>query len=174
MDNSSAEREYMPDTKKLTQLISAGILSTLLCTLTAYLIREAGAHVPDFVRLYGAIFNGRTFPTGLVGAWWAGLGAFLICGIIVFPLLFDFLTDRQLLSQKRWLRGLAWGSILWLFNELVIDSLAGVGIFWNQFSNSTILSLWSYFYFIGYGLLLETFTRTRIVHELEITQKRAA
>src|ERR1039457_434778 len=66
---------------------------------------------------------------GMVHApWMAGMVVHLIMGILIFPLAYGILL-RRYLPGSALVRGLIWGSILWMMMEVAVMPMLGAGGF---------------------------------------------
>lgn len=167
-------RPYKPNDKKVMQLLFAGFVGTAVMTFVAYLLRIAGVPSPSFPALFGAIINGQNIPYAFTFAWIVGLTWHFINGSLIFPFVGDYLADRKVLPQRKWIKGIVFGIIVWLFHELLVVPAAGLGIFWNVLDSNAIVSLCSFLAFVIYGAALDGVERVRAVHEFRVMERQAA
>ena len=62
------------------------------------------------------------------GSWVIGMAAHLMNGVVIFPLVYGFLAFRYLPGPPV-LRGVLWGTVLWLVAEAMVMPIAGAGFF---------------------------------------------
>jgi hypothetical protein len=62
------------------------------------------------------------------GVWAVGMAIHLMNGIVIFPLVYAFIAFRYLPGPPV-LRGLLWGTVLWLAAETMVMPMAGSGFF---------------------------------------------
>ena len=62
------------------------------------------------------------------GVWAIGMAAHLMNGVVIFPLVYAFIAFRYLPGTPV-LRGLLWGTVLWLAAETMVMPMAGAGFF---------------------------------------------
>jgi hypothetical protein len=163
---------YRPNRNKLFQLTASGIVATTAMLLVGYLLPVLGLVGVDWAAVYGAILMGGFHPEVFAPFWWAGLFWHYINGAFIFPLLFDFLTDREFLPQGRYARGLYWGVVLWALVEGIVKPLSGDGFFSNASVAPTQMRWLSLVTWLIYGLVLESMTRVRVAQTLADTSER--
>jgi hypothetical protein len=167
-------RTYSANRRKVTQLIGAGFVAITAMTTFSWLCRAIGTGAPDFAAVYGAILNEGVYPLAFSGLWWTGLLWHFINGTIILSLLFDYLSDRLILSQVRWTKGVLWGGILWLVYAAIIQPGAGEGFFATQMIRPISYSMFAIFAWMLYGIVLDGMTRVRMVHGLGLGEREAA
>ena len=62
------------------------------------------------------------------GVWAVGMAVHLMNGVVIFPLVYAFIAFRYLPGPPV-LRGLLWGTVLWLAAETMVMPMAGAGFF---------------------------------------------
>lgn len=168
------DRPYGVNRSKAIQLIVTGFVATVVMTAGAYVLRALGVPAPDFAALYGTLFGGRDVPVAFSGMWWLGLVWHVFTGSVVFPFIFDYLVDRQFILQGRWVKGLTYGAALWFLIQALVHPAAGDGFFSNRLPSPFFQTVASLVTWLIYGAVLDAFERVRVVHELNVTQRRAA
>jgi hypothetical protein len=168
-------RDYHPNRNKLFQLIAAGLVATTAMVVFGFLMPALGVVGIDWAATYGAILNGGLHPEAFTPLWWAGLGWHYLNGALILPVLFDFLTDRTVLPQIRYLRGLSYAAVLWILVESIVKPLSGNGFF-SADSPAPGQMMWlSLASWLVYGVCLDTMTRVRVVESMnDLTQRRDA
>lgn len=169
----SAE-SYRPNRNKIIQLSFAGLVGSVAMLVFTKLLALLGLPSVDFAALGGAIFNGGVQPDTGTGIWWAGMLLHLGLTVVVFPLLFDLGVDKQWLTNRRVYKGFFWGAVLWFISEGLVKPFAGDGFFSGNSGSPIFTTIVSFLAWIGYGLVVESMTRVRVVHELHLKQRRAA
>ena len=61
-------------------------------------------------------------------AWMVGMVIHLMMGILIYPLVYGILL-RRYLPGSALVRGLIWGSILWMMMEVAVMPMLGAGVF---------------------------------------------
>ena len=61
-------------------------------------------------------------------AWMVGMVIHLTMGILIYPLVYGILL-RRYLPGSALVRGLIWGSILWMMMEVAVMPMLGAGVF---------------------------------------------
>ena len=61
-------------------------------------------------------------------AWMVGMVIHLMMGILIFPLVYGIVL-RRYLPGSALVRGLIWGSILWMMMEVAVMPMLGAGVF---------------------------------------------
>src|SRR5438309_1405929 len=101
IDHPTMRRNYEPNARKVSQLIFAGLVATVTMVIVAYLLPLAGMPAPDFGALYGSLLNGQVIPDLYSTPWWLGMAWQFVTGVVVFPLVEDYLADKQVLPNFR-------------------------------------------------------------------------
>ncbi len=102
----------------------AGFIATVLMTLMMYKAAPMMIGKPmDIAAHLGAM-------TG--GIWMVGMAIHFMLGTILFPLIF-VLIAVNFLPGPMWLKGIAWGVILWLAAMVVVMPVTGGGFFMGEF-----------------------------------------
>ncbi len=161
---------YRPNSNKLMQLFVAGFIGIVTMTALAYLLRAFGISAPDFAAEYGAILNEQTYPVSGSALWWVGLGWHFINGTFIFSLLYDYLGDRRVLKGERSVKGLLYGVGIWLLISVIIAPMAGEGLFFRYMAQPAMMAVTALVGWLTYGLVLDSMTRVRVVHELHVSE----
>ncbi|MBI4404546.1 MAG: hypothetical protein HY537_10315 [Deltaproteobacteria bacterium] len=163
---------YRPNARKLTQLFIVGFVSSVVALLLTAVLTLVGAPVTDLSYLFGGTLfagvAGETHSPPSLAAQWGGLLLYFLLASLVFPLLFDYLADREVLTNRRWLKGFVWGIFLWVFAEGVLKPLMGYGFFSNNMTESVGAVMVSFIVWLAYAFTMETSLRIPIAHELNV------
>jgi len=101
------------------KLIMGGVAGTGAMTMMMLLIAPMmGVHMDIAASLAGMVH-----APGMVG-----MVIHLMMGILIFPLVYGIVL-RRYLPGSALVRGLIWGSILWMMMEVAIMPMLGVGVF---------------------------------------------
>lgn len=101
------------------QLIWAGVAATVVMTaMMMFVAPLMGVHMDIAASLAGMM----NMP------WAVGLAAHMMLGVIVFPLVYAFILASRLPGSPV-LRGLIFGSVLWLMMEAAVMPMLGAGFF---------------------------------------------
>lgn len=145
---------------RLSRLVGAGFLATLVMTLVMYVAPILGLPRLDTAQLLGhAVTLNASAPFS--GTWWIGMGIHFILGSVVFPLIYGALVHPNL-SGAQWFRGVVFGASLWLLQQSVVLPLLGLGVFSTLTSMpglTVLLSLASHFL---YGVTLGAAANERV------------
>jgi hypothetical protein len=106
--------------KKLSaRLIWAGVAATVVMTaMMMFVAPLMGVHMDIAASLAGMM----SMP------WAVGLAAHMMLGVIVFPLVYAFVLVGRVPGSPV-LRGLIFGSVLWLMMEAAVMPMLGAGFF---------------------------------------------
>jgi hypothetical protein len=116
----------MPMTAR--KLVFAGSLATLVVSMASAPFAFYGSFPRlDYVTTMVTHRFGVAVSPNSAG-WWIGTLEHVLQGCLLLPLLFGKLAHR-FPSSWRVIQGAAWGFTLWLFLNLVVKPLAGIGIF---------------------------------------------
>ncbi|MGH6690318.1 MAG: DUF6789 family protein [Gammaproteobacteria bacterium] len=107
--------------------IAAGFVATLAMTVLMYGGPMMGMPKMDIAGMLGSLL-GQGMPAPASGAWWLGMIMHFINGTIIFPLIYVYLL-YSVLPGAPWLRGAAWGVILWAIAQAVVMPMMGMGFF---------------------------------------------
>jgi hypothetical protein len=100
------------------KLILGGVAGTAAMTMMMMLIAPMmGVHMDIAASLAGMIQT----------PWAVGMLVHLLMGILVFPLVYGLLLRRYLPGSEL-VRGLIWGSILWMMMEFAVMPMIGAGV----------------------------------------------
>lgn len=165
---------YNVNIQKASQLLISGLTATIVMVGFCYLLRLLGIPSVDFGAQYGAIVNNQIHPMAFTPVWWLGIIWHAVNGIFIFPLLFDYLAHRTILTNRRKVKGLVYGFGIWVLVGLVVAPLAGEGVFVRLMPDPVVLALTMLAAWLLYGLTLEGMTRVRAAHYLNLSEKAAA
>jgi hypothetical protein len=98
--------------------IVGGLVGTPIMTVLTYVLAPMLGVNVDLVRLLAQTFGG----------WNTGMLLHILNGAVIFPIIFVPLC-RSLLPGPVWLKGIAFGSLLWLASQLIAMPLMRAGIF---------------------------------------------
>ena len=100
------------------KLILGGVAGTAAMTMMMMLIAPTmGVHMDIAASLAGMVH----------APWMVGMIAYLMMGILIFPLVHGILL-RRYLPGSALVRGLIWGSIFWMMMELAVMPMIGAGV----------------------------------------------
>jgi len=138
----------------LERSILAGFIGTLIVTILLYLAPALGMMPKmDIAAMIDSPLHGGTAPEPMSSGWWVGMFLHFVAGTIVFPLLYAyFLTTR--LPGNSWTKGTIWGLILWVFSEVVLMPIAGMGLFSSRAPDHWALLVGNLIALLIYGALL--------------------
>lgn len=166
---------YGVNANKAGQLLKAGLVGTVAMVVLGYILRAIGLPGPDFGDVYGSVIAGLDGVLVYSGAWWAGLAWHAITGIVVFPFVMDFLADKKILPQRRWLKGISFGVAIWFLMQAIIRPAAGHGFFSSELVNPILSAFCSLICWSVYGAVVDSMERVRMMTvESGITHRRAA
>jgi len=124
--------------------IIGGLAGTIAMTLMMYGVAPMILGRPmDVAAMLGAMLG---------GSWILGMLMHLLNGIVIFPLLFAYVV-AGVLPGPPWGRGILWGLILWLAQQIVVIPMMGGGLFSARAGGmmSVVASLVAH---VVYGVLL--------------------
>ena len=102
------------------KVVAGGLAGTVLMTFMMYFIAPMMlGHPMDIAAMLGGMMGGN---------WLLGMAAHFMNGVIIFPLVYDFVAYKFLPGTPL-LRGIIWGIVLWLVAEVVVMPMAGGGFF---------------------------------------------
>lgn len=123
--------------------ILGGFVGTLAMTLMMYKIGPMmGMMKMDIAAMLG----------NMLGGWTMGMMMHFINGTIIFPLIYVLLLFH-LLPGPPAVKGLTWGTILWLLAQLMVMPIMGGGVFSSKMGGKTAV-VGSLVGHIVYGALL--------------------
>ncbi len=105
----------------------SGFLAALVVTAATNLASNHGYPNMDYAAMWAAGLVHQPITAGQ-GYWWLGLAIHLLIETILVPLLYKN-TFYPALSKNSWLRGLQWGTMLWLSTMILLVPMMGKGIF---------------------------------------------
>ncbi|HVC89403.1 MAG TPA: DUF6789 family protein [Acidobacteriaceae bacterium] len=101
------------------RLVLGGLAGTFALTLMMMFVAPMmGVHM-DIATNIASMLN---------TPWVLGMIIHLMMGVLIFPLLYGYLLQRHL-SGAGAVRGMIWGSILWLMLEMLVMPMMGNGFF---------------------------------------------
>ena len=104
----------------LRRTVLGGVIGTILMTLMMYFVSPViTGHRMDIAATLGSM---------MWDSWYLGMMVHVAIGAVVVPLFFAYII-YGLLPGAPWLKGLAWGLILWLVAQVVVLPMMGVGVF---------------------------------------------
>ncbi len=107
----------------ITKMLLGGLTGTLMMSLMMKFAAPMLVGQPmDIAAMLGNMMG---------GVYALGLAAHLMLGIIVFPFIYVVLL-RQILPGALLVKGLLFGTILWLLAETLIMPMAGAGFFMSE------------------------------------------
>ncbi len=165
---------YRPNSQKAVQLILAGLVASVAMVAGSYLLRSFGVLAPDFAAQYGVFLNEGVHPTRFSMPWMIGLLWHFLNTIFIFTFLYDFLAHKRVLPNGRRSKAFLYGCFLWLFSGLVVAPLAGEGLMFRLMTDSFVMAVAGFVCWVVYAVVLDEMTRARIVHRIEIAEKKAA
>lgn len=165
---------YRANRRKLLQLAFAGFVASMASIVVAYLTLAMHLPGPDFASIWMSPLLGRIDPEPFSGSWLIGLGIHVAVGTLMLPLLFDYLTDRLILPQARWTRGLLFGVVGWVLIEGLVKTFGSYGFFSSRQEGASVLTFFSLLTMFAYGLTLDGMTRVRMVHTLSMVHSPKA
>lgn len=165
---------YHPNRRKLIQLSSSGFAGTMATLFLSAVFSIAGWSSTDFGALFGSYFTRGAPPLVSDGTWWLGLTLYLALGTFAFPLCFDYLCDRKVLTNHRWAKGFMAGLLVWILFEAFLKPLAGMGFFSLELPAPFAAMALSLVIWFSYALVFEQSSRVRLVHDLRLVEDQAA
>src|SRR5262249_4786140 len=100
--------------------ILGGLVGTVLLTSMMYFVAPAiTGRMMDIAGMLGSMMG---------GSWALGMMVHLANGILVFPLVYDFIVFPRLPGAP-WFRGLLWGGSLWMLAQTIVMPSMGAGFF---------------------------------------------
>ncbi len=124
-------------------------------TLLMFIFPWFGFPRMDPGAMMGASFSREAAPGS--GAWFMGMLFFFINGSVIFPLIYGYLL-YQLLPGEPWMKGAAWGLLLWYLSEAFVGPLMGWGFFGSRSPDRALAVIGSLIGHFGYGALLGAIT----------------
>ena len=100
------------------KLVLGGVAGTAAMTLMMLIAPMMGVHMDITASLAGMVH----------APWMVGMVVHLMMGILIFPLVYGILL-RRYLPGSALVRGLIWGSILWMMMEVAVMPMLGAGVF---------------------------------------------
>jgi len=100
------------------KLVLGGVAGTAAMTLMMLIAPMMGVHMDIAASLAGMVH----------APWMVGMVVHLMMGILIFPLVYGILL-RRYLPGSALVRGLIWGSILWMMMEVAVMPMLGAGVF---------------------------------------------
>jgi hypothetical protein len=171
--NEAVEKQlpYHPNARKLTQLFIVGFIASMVAFLGTFLLSLFGATIIDLPTLFGAWVFVEPSVT------WVGTALLFLVGSLFYPVAFDYLAFREILTNQRWLKGFAFAVILWIIAEAILKPLGDFGFFSRRMANPVGHFITSLVAWLIYAWTLESLLRARFAHELEVpasTDREAA
>lgn len=133
--------------------IGAGFVATLVMTMLIYVAPLMGMPHMDIAAMLGSLMNGGQMPAVQSGPWWIGMGAHLMMGTLLFPLLYAFVV-YGLLPGKPWARGLTWGIVLWVLMMVMVMPMMGKGFFASDTPHPFLFAMGTLIGHLIYGAIL--------------------
>ena len=137
----------------------AGFFAAVIMTLLAHFLGWLGFQVPSFETLYGSIWNDRVPPESFSRLWWLGLVTHLVLATYVYSTVSEYVLEFLGRVRSYWVRGIALGSVFWLFQEMILRPIAGEGFFSSQLPQAASLVILSFVLWSIYGVLYERLNR---------------
>jgi uncharacterized membrane protein YagU involved in acid resistance len=131
------------------RIVVAGMAGALAMSVASYMFNVLRIPMVDFGRLIATkILRYHSHGTRL------GLVLHIVNGVLLALIyaLIDALIGAQLLPGFPWVRGLTYGTLLWLFMMVVVLPLLGDGLFGWRTSRTMVLSALTVH--LLYGLIL--------------------
>ncbi len=141
----------MPEKHDISRILLAGFVATCAITLLMFISPLMGMPRMDPGAMLGSLFSRQPSPG--TGAWWAGTVLHFINGSVIFPLLYAFLVYRAVPGEP-WMRGAAWGLLLWYLWEAFVGPLLGAGFFGSRSPSPAMAVIGSLIGHLVYGALL--------------------
>ena len=145
---------------RVSRVIMAGFVATLVMTLLIYAAPLLGMPKIDFAALLGSLFAApgqglEAAPTPAPGTdlWWIGMGIQFLNGSLIFPLIYAYVL-YPILSGAPWWKGFQWGLILWVLSQIMIMPLLGLGFFSARVAQPMLAVIGSFIGHAVYGILL--------------------
>ncbi|RIL10276.1 MAG: hypothetical protein DCC75_04735 [Proteobacteria bacterium] len=111
----------------ISAVIFAGFMATLGMTLLMSLTTIFGLPPSDIAVMLARLFGVESLE-GDRGIWWLGMATHFMIGALIIPLAYAyFMAPGWDASPVR--RGLVLGFGLWLFSQIIIAPLVGLGVF---------------------------------------------
>jgi hypothetical protein len=129
----------------ITKTLIGGLVGTLLMSLMMQFAAPMMIGRPmDIAALLGNMMG---------GIYALGMGAHILLGVVVFPLLYSALLFH-LLPGAPWLKGLLFGTLLWLIAATLVMPMAGAGFFMSAIGGikaamAALLGHWVYGLMLG-------------------------
>ena len=107
----------------MRKAILGGFAATAVMTFMMYFVAPMMIGQPmDIAAMLGSMLG---------DSWALGMMAHAVNGVLIFPLIYVFVLYR-FLPGAPWLKGTAWGVILWLLAQTVVTPMMGGGFFSSQ------------------------------------------
>ena len=129
----------------MLKFILGGAVGTTVMTLMMYFVRPIIVGAPmDIAAEIGSKMGDN---------WWLGMGAHVMLGTIVIPLLLAFVLSK-ILPGPLIVKGLLTGILLWLLTMLVLMPMLGKGLFLSATGEGPKAIVAAFMAHAVYGLLL--------------------
>jgi uncharacterized membrane protein YagU involved in acid resistance len=90
----------------------------------------------------------------------------LVSGSLIFPLIYVFLVYPRLMGPP-WLRGLLFGTALWVLVQLIVLPMAGLGPLSSRAPSPVVAAGSSLLTHVLYGVILGSIARPRLARAVE-------
>ena len=129
----------------MQRFILGGAVGTAVMTLMMYFVRPKIVGAPmDIAAEIGSMMGGN---------WWLGMGAHVMLGTIIIPLLLAFVLSK-FLPGPLVVKGLLTGILFWLLTMLVLMPMLGKGLFLSETGEGPKAIVAAFMAHAVYGLLL--------------------
>ncbi|HEY3412380.1 MAG TPA: DUF6789 family protein [Armatimonadota bacterium] len=130
-----------------------GFVGTAVMTVMLYAANMMGLVQMDLAGMVGSMMNGGHHPPMMSGIWWLGMMVHFVNGSIVFPLVYTHFVHR-ILPGAPVVRGLLWGTALWLGMETMAFPMVGLGFFGTKTPSPMMMVAGPMMLHIVYGAIL--------------------
>ena len=129
----------------MSRFILGGAVGTAVMTFMMYFVRPIIVGAPmDIAAEIGSTMGGN---------WWLGMGAHVLLGTVVIPLLLAFVLVK-FLPGPLVVKGLLTGVLFWLLTMLVLMPMMGKGLFLSATGEGPKAIMAAFMAHAVYGLLL--------------------
>lgn len=105
--------------------IGGGVAGTVVMTLMMYFVAPMMDVTMDVAAMLGSMMGA---VDGYNMFWMMGMGAHILNGVVIFPLIYVFALFG-ILPGDPWLKGLIWGLVLWLISQTAMPMMMGGEMF---------------------------------------------
>lgn len=164
----------MRDKLEVSRFLLAGFAATCAMTLLMLVSPWFGMPRMDPGAMLGVLFGRSPAPGS--GAWFMGVLFYIINGSVFLPLIYGHLLC-PLLPGEPWMKGAAWGLLLWYLSEAFVGPLMGWGFFGSRSPQPALAVIGSLAGHLAYGALLGEIagvTTRRPARVEEVEYRRAA